>query len=60
MFRQTTVFLHAGHMKRLKTLAESQGIKTAQLLRIAVADYLRREEPRLKRGIAAAAKYVTT
>jgi 16S rRNA U516 pseudouridylate synthase RsuA-like enzyme len=43
MFKQTTVFLHAGHMKQLKTLAESRGIKTAQLLRIAIAEYLRRE-----------------
>jgi hypothetical protein len=42
MFKQTTVFLHVGHMKKLKALAESQGIKTAQLLRIAVANYLQR------------------
>lgn len=42
MFRQTTVFLHKGHMKQLTALAESQGIKTAQLLRIAIAEYLRR------------------
>jgi hypothetical protein len=42
MFKQTTVFLHTGHMKQLTALAESQGIKTAQLLRIAIADYLRR------------------
>jgi 16S rRNA U516 pseudouridylate synthase RsuA-like enzyme len=44
MFKQTTVFLHTGHMRQLKALAESQGIKTAQLLRIAVADYLRRNK----------------
>jgi hypothetical protein len=43
MLRQTTIFLHDGHMKTLKVLAESRGIKTAQLLRLAVADYLRRE-----------------
>lgn len=42
MLRQTTVFLHTGHMKKLTALAEAQGLKTAQLLRIAVADYLRR------------------
>ena len=43
MLRQTTIFLHDGHMKKLKVLAESRGIKTAQLLRLAIADYLGRE-----------------
>jgi predicted transcriptional regulator len=43
MLKQTTVFLHNEHMKKLKALAESRGIKTAQLLRVAIADYLRRE-----------------
>lgn len=42
MLKQHTVFLHVGHMKKMTALAESQGLKTAQLLRIAVADYLRR------------------
>ena len=42
MLKQTTIFLHSGHMTQLKVLAEGQGLKTAQLLRIAVADYLRR------------------
>ena len=43
MLRQTTVLLHVAHMKQLTALAESQGIKTAQLLRIAIAEYIRRE-----------------
>jgi hypothetical protein len=43
MLRQTSIFLHVGHMKQLKMLAESRGIKTAQILRLAVSDYLRRE-----------------
>jgi hypothetical protein len=43
MLKQTTVFLHSGHMAKLKALAESQGIKSAQLLRIIIADYLRQE-----------------
>lgn len=42
MLRQTTVLLHAGHMKKLKVLAEAQGLKTAQLLRLAVSAYLKR------------------
>jgi 16S rRNA U516 pseudouridylate synthase RsuA-like enzyme len=47
MLKMTSIFLHTGHMKQLKTLAESQGLKTAQLVRISIADYLRRATKRV-------------
>jgi predicted transcriptional regulator len=43
MLRQTCVFLHDGHMKRLKKLADAQGLRSAHLIRVAIAEYLRRE-----------------
>jgi predicted DNA-binding protein len=42
ILRQTTIFLHIEHMKKLKVLAESQGLQSAQLVRVAIADYLSR------------------
>jgi predicted transcriptional regulator len=43
MLKQTTIWLHDGHMKKLGALAQSRGLKRAQLVRIAILDYLRRE-----------------
>jgi hypothetical protein len=40
-----TFFMNQEHMKRFKSLAESMGLQTSQLLRMAVADYLRRHPP---------------
>jgi 16S rRNA U516 pseudouridylate synthase RsuA-like enzyme len=42
MLHQTTLFVHTGHMKQLKAIAESRGLRTAQLVRVAIAEYLRR------------------
>jgi hypothetical protein len=41
--RRTNVFLHSGHLQQLGALGKSRGLKTAQLIRIAIAEYLRRE-----------------
>lgn len=48
MLKQTTVFLHVGHMKKLTALAKSQGIAMAPLLRVVIADYLRRNARQAK------------
>lgn len=40
--RPSTMFLHMEHMAKMKVLAEAQGLQTSQLVRIAIADYLRR------------------
>jgi hypothetical protein len=46
MLKPTTVFLHTGHMKRLRTLALAQGTTASALTRLAIFEYLRREEPK--------------
>ena len=38
-----TVFMHNGHLKQLRAIAEDRGLKTAQLIRIAIVEFLRRE-----------------
>ena len=38
-----TVFMHNGHLKQLRVLADDRGLKTAQLIRIAIVEFLRRE-----------------
>jgi hypothetical protein len=43
MLRQTTIWLHSGHMKKLAMLADARGLKAAQLIRVAIAEYIRRE-----------------
>ena len=43
MLKQTTIWLHDGHMKKMGAIAQSRGLKTAQLIRIAIGEYLRRE-----------------
>ena len=40
--RLTTIYVNDRHIKKLRTLAESKGLKTAQLVGYAIADYLRR------------------
>lgn len=40
MMRRTNIFLHAGHMKKIDALAKSRGLKAAQLVRIAIAEFL--------------------
>jgi len=42
MLRRTNVFLQRDHLEKLGALGKSRGLKTAQLIRIAIADYLRR------------------
>jgi hypothetical protein len=48
MLKQRTIFMHVGHYKQVGALAEAQGIKTAQLLRIIIAEYLRRNARKAK------------
>jgi hypothetical protein len=43
MLRRTNVFLQSDHIERLAVIGKSRGLKTAQLIRIAIAEYLRRE-----------------
>jgi hypothetical protein len=43
MLKPTTLFMNTEHMKNLGGLAESRGLKTAQLVRVAIAEFLRRE-----------------
>jgi hypothetical protein len=38
-----TVFMHNGHLKQLRAIADDRGLKTAQLIRIAIVEFLRRE-----------------
>lgn len=38
-----TFFMHDGHLKRLRAIADERGLKTAQLIRIAVVEFLHRE-----------------
>jgi Ribbon-helix-helix domain len=42
MLRPSTFFVNDAHMKKLKKLAESMGLQTSQLLRLAIADYLKK------------------
>ena len=43
MIRRTNIFLHSGHMKELDALAKSRGLRAAQLVRVAILEYLQRE-----------------
>ncbi len=43
MIRRTTIYLNSQHMKQLAALGASRGLKPAQLVRISIAEYLRRE-----------------
>jgi len=48
MLRQTTVWLHTEHMRRLDVLAKNRGLKASQLVRLAIREYLERETRREK------------
>jgi hypothetical protein len=41
--KRTTIFLIPEHVKQLAVLGESTGLKPAHLVRIAIAEYIRRE-----------------
>jgi len=41
--RRTTIFLNPEHTRQLAALGKSQGLKPAHLVRVAIAEYLRRE-----------------
>ena len=41
--KRTNIFLHSEHMKSMNRLAQAMGLKTAQLVRVAIAEFLRRE-----------------
>lgn len=41
--KRTTVFINSDHLKQLSALGATRGLKAAQLFRIAVDEYLRRE-----------------
>ena len=43
MLKQTTIFLHSDHMKRLGVLAKARGLKNAQMVRLAIVEFLDRE-----------------
>jgi predicted DNA-binding protein len=42
MLRRTTIFLHDEEMKQLDALGKRQGLKSAQMVRLAIHEYLRR------------------
>jgi hypothetical protein len=42
--RRTTIFLNSRHMGELAKLGQSRGLRSACLVRIAIAEYLRREK----------------
>jgi hypothetical protein len=42
MLRRTTLYLHNGQMTELAALGKPQGLKPAQMVRLAIHDYLRR------------------
>ena len=43
VLRQTTIFVHTDHMKKLAQLAKSRGVASAVLVRLAIREYLHRE-----------------
>ncbi len=49
MLRRTTIFLPDEEMKQLRALGKSQGLKPAQMVRLAIHDYLRRAAKAAKR-----------
>jgi hypothetical protein len=40
--RRTNIFMNDSHLKQLGVIGKAQGLKKAQLVRIAVVEYLRR------------------
>lgn len=44
MLKRLNVFVDPAHIKRLSILAKRKGLKTAQLIRLAISEYLERNE----------------
>jgi hypothetical protein len=42
--KRTSLFLNPAHMKELAALGKSQGLRPAQLVRMAILQYIRREK----------------
>jgi hypothetical protein len=40
--KPTTMYLNEPHMRRMKAIAESRGLKQVHLVRIAISEYLQR------------------
>jgi hypothetical protein len=40
---RTAIFMNPKHMAQLRALGEPQGLKPAQLVRVAIAQFIRRE-----------------
>jgi len=43
MLKPTTMFLETNHLKRMTAIGKSQGLKLSQVVRVAIADYIRRK-----------------
>lgn len=43
LLRQTSVYLNPVHLKALDRIAKQQGLRSAEVLRIAIAQYIARE-----------------
>lgn len=48
MLRRLNIFMDAQHLKRLAAIAKKKGLKTAQLVRLAISEYLERNEGQKK------------
>jgi hypothetical protein len=44
MLKKLTVWVNPQHMKQLKALADKKELKTAQLVRFAIKEYLEKEK----------------
>ena len=40
--KQTSIWLHEDHMRQMAVVARQRGLKTAQLVRLVIVDFLRR------------------
>ena len=48
MLRKTSIFLNGADNKRLSVIGKVRGLKPAQLVRIAISEWLRRNERQAK------------
>ena len=53
MLHRTNIFLETKHLKHLAVLGQARGLKTAQTIRLAIADFIRRETARDRAAKAA-------
>ena len=53
MLHRTNVFLESKHLKQLAVLGQARGLKTAQTIRLAIAEFIRRETARGRAAKAA-------